>query len=305
MTIPTESSSREITILKTFRAPIDRVYAALTDSSQISSWWGPDGYSAPKVESDPHSGGELTILMCGPEDFREEIHAKYVEVSAPSYIEVESEVFDGKGNLLIQSRHKFTLKDLGNVTEVIFNATATVYGPNRHIPLAGMYPGWNQSLQKLDDLIEVRLDRTIVIGRLISATASRVFQAWTNPDHLSRWWGPDGFTVTTRSFSATPGGLWDFIFHGPDGSNYENQIIFEQLIEPCLVVYSHSSPKSSDANFKSIVLIDEMLDKTVVSMRLVFDSKQKLEENIARFNSIDGANQTLARLDGYLKPVVS
>ena len=33
--------------------------------------------------------------------------------------------------------------------------------------------------------------------------------------HLSRWWGPEGFTTTTRSFEFREGGEWDFVLHGP------------------------------------------------------------------------------------------
>src|SRR6185436_11975937 len=45
-----------------------------------------------------------------------------------------------------------------------------------------------------------RADREIVISRVISAPREVVFEAFTEVRHLSRWWGPDGFTTTTRAF---------------------------------------------------------------------------------------------------------
>ena len=43
-------------------------------------------------------------------------------------------------------------------------------------------------------------DREIVISQVIRAPREVVFEAFTGVRHLSRWWGPDGFTTTTRSF---------------------------------------------------------------------------------------------------------
>src|SRR5215468_1188620 len=60
-------------------------------------------------------------------------------------------------------------------------------------------------------------DREIVISRVIDAPRELVFEAFTEVRHLSRWWGPDGFTTTTRSFEFRPGGEWDFVMHGRDG----------------------------------------------------------------------------------------
>ena len=61
-------------------------------------------------------------------------------------------------------------------------------------------------------------DREIVISRVIDAPRELVFEAFTEVRHLSQWWGPDGFTTTTRSFEFREGGVWDFVMHGPDGN---------------------------------------------------------------------------------------
>src|SRR5216117_820627 len=53
-------------------------------------------------------------------------------------------------------------------------------------------------------------DREIVISRVISAPRELVFAAFTEVRHLSRWWGPEGFTTSTRAFEFRVGGEWDF-----------------------------------------------------------------------------------------------
>ena len=49
-------------------------------------------------------------------------------------------------------------------------------------------------------------DREIVISRVISAPRELVFEAFTEVRHLSRWWGPEGFTTTTRRSSSASAG---------------------------------------------------------------------------------------------------
>ena len=57
-------------------------------------------------------------------------------------------------------------------------------------------------------------DREIVISRVIRAPRELVFEAFTEVRHLSRWWGPEGFTTTTRAFEFRVGAVWDFVMHG-------------------------------------------------------------------------------------------
>jgi uncharacterized protein YndB with AHSA1/START domain len=59
--------------------------------------------------------------------------------------------------------------------------------------------------------------REIVISRVIDAPWELVFEAFTEVRHLSRWWGPEGFTTTTRSFEFRVGGEWDFARKGAEG----------------------------------------------------------------------------------------
>ena len=65
-------------------------------------------------------------------------------------------------------------------------------------------------------------EREIVITREFDAPCDLVFDAWTKEEHLSKWWGPRGFTTTFQKFDMKPGGTWQFIMHGPDGVDFPN-----------------------------------------------------------------------------------
>ena len=71
-------------------------------------------------------------------------------------------------------------------------------------------------------------EREISITRLFDAPRELVFEAWTDPEQVVQWWGPHGFTTTIHEMDVRPGGVWRFIMHGPDGTDYDNRVVFEE-----------------------------------------------------------------------------
>jgi len=75
-------------------------------------------------------------------------------------------------------------------------------------------------------------DRVLVITRIIDAPPSLVFKAWTEPEHLMRWWGPRGFTLPSCKIDLRPGGTYRFHMRGPDGDDHWSQGVFREIVEP-------------------------------------------------------------------------
>ena len=73
----------------------------------------------------------------------------------------------------------------------------------------------------------------------IPATPEQVFAAISNPERLTRWWGPAGFTNTTNDFEFKTGGCWSLVMHGPDGANYPNDNVFGEIVTNQKVVVEH------------------------------------------------------------------
>lgn len=69
-------------------------------------------------------------------------------------------------------------------------------------------------------------DREVRVTRVINAPRDLVFELWVDPKHVGNWWGPKGFTVTTHAIDVRPGGVWRFVMHGPDGTDYPNEITY-------------------------------------------------------------------------------
>ena len=97
--------------------------------------------------------------------------------------------------------------------------------------------------------IDLASDPTAMIGtRLIDAPRDLVWSVWTDPRHLARWWGPDGFRTTTSSHDFRPGGVCRFVMHGPDGRDYENRVTFDEIVPPSLLRYHHGGGDDGAVN---------------------------------------------------------
>src|SRR5687768_17732448 len=109
-------------------------------------------------------------------------------------------------------------------------------------------------------------DREIVISRVISAPRELVFEAFTEVRHLSRWWGPEGFTTTTRSFEFCVGGAWDFVMHGPDGTDYQEWIAWTEIAPSALIALRHGESRDDPNAFESVLTFESDGAKTRIEM---------------------------------------
>lgn len=145
-----------------------------------------------------------------------------------------------------------------------------------------------------------RSARELVITRVLSAPRELAFKAWTDPQHIVRWWGPDGFTITTHEIDVRPGGTWRYVMHGPDGVDYDNQIVYEEVVPPERLIYTHGEHTDDPGQFHVTVTFDEHDGKTRLTMRMLFQSAAEREKVVREYGAIEGANQTLNHLEQHL-----
>ena len=74
--------------------------------------------------------------------------------------------------------------------------------------------------------------KEIVIERVFDAPRERVFDAFTQPEHLQKWWGPKMFSVPTAEFEARPGGKIFLGQRGPDGAMHYNAGVVREIERP-------------------------------------------------------------------------
>jgi uncharacterized protein YndB with AHSA1/START domain len=147
-------------------------------------------------------------------------------------------------------------------------------------------------------------DREIVISRVIDAPRALVFEAFTEVRHLSRWWGPEGFTTTTRSFEFRVGGEWDFVMHGPDGTDCEEWISWTEIAPPERIALVHGESRGDPNAFESVLTFESDGAATRLVMRTVFPTKELRDEAVEKYHAIEGGQQTLSNLAAYVTEVV-
>jgi uncharacterized protein YndB with AHSA1/START domain len=142
--------------------------------------------------------------------------------------------------------------------------------------------------------VETPSNRVIATSRVLDAPRVRVFAAFADPVQLALWWGPKGFTNTFEEFSLQPGGHWRFVMHGPDGSDYRNESVFEEVQRPERIVFRHLS----DHIFRMTITFSAQGERTMIEWRMEHEPPGPSEE-FARF--LAAANEeNLDRLAAHL-----
>ena len=144
-------------------------------------------------------------------------------------------------------------------------------------------------------------DRELAISETLNAPVKLVWEAWSSPDHIAKWWGPNGFTNTIHKMDFEPGGEWNFIMHGPDGTDFKNKSVFGELILFKKIVYEHiTGPKfTATAEFTGIG------EQTQIRWKLLFRNTEEYVQTVKVFKADLGLKQSIIRLDEYLAQMKS
>ena len=148
------------------------------------------------------------------------------------------------------------------------------------------------------------IDREIVISRVIDAPRHIVYSAWTAPDQIQRWFGPDGFSIETKEIDLSPGGLWRFDMVAPDGARYSNRMVFLRIEPPTLLEVEHGLDRDNDPDkFRMLVTFDAQSNgKTVLILRQMHPSKEQ-RQNKVDFGAVEYGGQTLEKLARHVATI--
>src|SRR4030095_6617494 len=138
------------------------------------------------------------------------------------------------------------------------------------------------------------------ITRVDAAPVDAVWDAWTDPEQASKWWGPRGFTLTTHSKDLRPGGHWKYTMHGPDGVDYHNTTKYLEVEKHSKLVYDHGGNDDREPLFRVGVVFSEINGKTQMDMRMTLPTPEA-DEATREFIKKSGGNATWDRLAEYLE----
>jgi uncharacterized protein YndB with AHSA1/START domain len=137
----------------------------------------------------------------------------------------------------------------------------------------------------------------MLISRVVPAPRDMVWRAFTDPEHLTHWWGPLGFSLETESFEFRSGGAWIHVMRGPDGTGYPNRIRFQEVVAPERLVYAHDTGKEDDPEgFHTTLTLLDLGGATHVVMKAVFRSEEACRLVAQKYGALEGGVQMLTRL---------
>jgi uncharacterized protein YndB with AHSA1/START domain len=112
--------------------------------------------------------------------------------------------------------------------------------------------------------------REIVTTRVLGASLNRVWRAWSEADLLAAWWGPQGFTNSFHRFEFRPGGAWHLTMHGPDGTDYPNELVYLAIDARERIVLEHRP----EPHFLLTAIFETIGEQTKVTFRQLFDTAE-------------------------------
>lgn len=139
----------------------------------------------------------------------------------------------------------------------------------------------------------------IMITRVYDAPVKLVWEVWTDLKHVEKWWGPRGFTITTKSKDFRPGGKWIYTMHGPDGADYPNITTYHEIIKYEKMVYDHGANETQDKLFTVTATFKEQKGKTTLTMIMALATPEQAQAIKQHIKNANG-NSTWDRLGEYL-----
>jgi len=216
----------EVTLTRTFKAPVELLFDCFTKVEHFAAWWGPLGCENVVHELDARPGGQISLLMSGP-GFSHTMGGEFVEIDRPRRLVFLSKAFEAPdGGWGIVNRNTLTFEDLGDMTRLTLHTLVErAEGELVLGALGGMKAGWGQSLERLGDLVggggrlDVEVsDRRVVLSRAFDAPVEAVWRALVEPALFARWWCAG--TCVVEEMDVRPGGAWRLRQTGPDGASH-------------------------------------------------------------------------------------
>jgi uncharacterized protein YndB with AHSA1/START domain len=116
--------------------------------------------------------------------------------------------------------------------------------------------------------------------------------------------GAGGVHTTTRAFEFRVRGEWDFVMHGPDGTDYQEWITWTAIIPPERIALLHGESRGDPNAFESVITFAPEGAVTRIEMRTLFPTKELRDEAVETYHAIEGGQQTLSNLAAYVTEIV-
>jgi len=138
----------------------------------------------------------------------------------------------------------------------------------------------------------------LTISRVLDAPRSLVFKVWTAPEHLARWWGPQGFTTLSCAMDLRPGGAWFRRMRSPGGRLHTKRGIYREIVAPERLVFTYAD-EDEDGELGPETLVTVTFEEHGAKTRLTL-RQSGFETVSARDGHYGGWTSCMERFAEYL-----
>ena len=141
----------------------------------------------------------------------------------------------------------------------------------------------------------------LVLTRFVAAPRDLVFRVWTEPQHLARWWGPEGFTNPRCEADPQPGGRLRIDMRSPDGTVYPCAGFFLEVTPPEKLAFTSGCLDDKDVLMMEILNTVTFTERDggteIVLHAHVLKKSPESQRHLAGMEA--GWTQSLVRLAAY------
>lgn len=152
------------------------------------------------------------------------------------------------------------------------------------------------------NLITEPAAHTVTITRIFDAPRALVFTAWTEPQHLVRWWGPKGFTTPICEMDVRAGGKYRFRMRSAEGHEVQWHGICREIVRLERIVWTCSLDDSDGNSISGETLLTVTLEDYAGGTKLTLHQATFASVELSESHN-HGWNSALERLGEYLASV--
>jgi len=182
-----------------------------------------------------------------------------------------------------------TLTERNGKTTLTLRAVVLKATPEAAGPLAGWQEGWTQSLGKLTETLQkfsqtekFTMGKTtftvepgkqdVTVTRIFDAPRELVFKACTDPNLISKWWGPRNLTTTIERLEGKTGGSWRFIQRDAEGHEFGFHGVYHEIKRPERTVETFEFEGMPGHVSMNIATLEDVGGKTRLTVHSIFQS---------------------------------
>ncbi|MGE5123933.1 MAG: SRPBCC domain-containing protein [Acidobacteriaceae bacterium] len=246
-----------VVVTRTIHAPRELVFNTVTDPTLLPQWWGPRRFTTSVIRMAVMAGGTWRFLQRDQDGKEYGFHGIYHEVTFPERLVYTME-YEGTSGHVSLNTDEFA-EEGGDTIMTSTTLFESVEQRDQKLQW-GMADGASEITDRLNELLtgqqveerkgtsmdmEMKAKKEqdqecITITRTINAPREEVWKLWTDPEQYMCWWGPKDFTSPYARFDLRPGGKYLSCMRGPDGKEYWDTGIYEEISAPKKLVYTDS-----------------------------------------------------------------